>query len=153
MHLKRIRVGRYILAGSIFAVIGMLLTYGYQCWNLYLDMCEIVPEVLALLNILCGLPLVIYEGIFLGINRIFRWYNTVEICKIITLGMFFYIVLMLVIFGQIPIPYGLIPPRELAADYGKFLTQIFAIATAAFSGMVSGIVYLIKRNSFPKREF
>ena len=150
--MKRIKVGRYILVGSIFAVIGMLLTYGYQCWNLYLDMCGIAPEVLALLNILCGLPLLIYEGIFLGINRIFRWYNTAEIFKIITLGMFFYVILMLVVFCQIPIPYELIPSRELAADYGQFLTQIFTIATAVFSGMVSGIVYLMKRNTLPKRE-
>lgn len=142
--MEKIKLCKYIFVSMIFAIISMILTYGYHCLLLYLLNTHTVPanvRIWLVLYILSGLPLLVSQGIFRGLNKLFKWFNHIDIFKVITLEMVIYIILMITFFEHISVPNMLIPKGEMALGFSQIFIIVPAIITAIICGIISRCLY------------
>jgi hypothetical protein len=133
-----------VVAGTvIMTIILFAAAYLMQCLTLSLDMTAF--EVPALFG--SGLAVLIIWLLFVLIAKGSGLYNKLEGGLVILISSVMFIILMLLVFPKIDVPYSLIPRREMAADYMQLMIQIFTIAPAVLCAVVSGIIALVAKTN------
>ncbi len=135
---------RTAICALILSLIGIAATYLYQCLFCVIDAGEVKTQIRLILLFLSGLPVVITELIFvlLAIKR--PGWELKYVCLTQIIASLLFIGLLLTLFPHIPIPYILIPAREMAGNFLQLLIEMFAGAAAGICLLVGLIVFAIK---------
>lgn len=128
----------------ILSLIGIAATYAYQCLICILDAGGVKAQSILIMLVLSGLPMVIIQLVFvwLAIKR-FDW-ELKYLCLTQIITSILFIGMLLTLFPHIPIPYILIPAREMAGDFLQLLMELFAGGTAGICLLAGLIVFTIK---------
>ena len=145
MKERKIITAKEAVAVIILTAINIALTYGYQCLILMLFTDRAQAHMNEVMIYLCGVPAAVTQALFAWTGRRLMRYDVGAVCRIITAGMILYIASMFLLFPRIPVPYGLIPAREMAFGFLQFLIGIFASAAAFLCAVISMIVMYAKK--------
>ena len=126
-------------------LLGIGLTYGYQCLICFMDSKAFTFRTFLAMLLLSGGPFILMDIFFivLAIN-VMHW-QLKEVCEVLMISSILFGILMFILFPSIPVPYSLIPSGEMAMGYLQMLIGIFAAIPAGICFLASVIVLATKR--------
>ncbi|MCR5118706.1 MAG: hypothetical protein K6B44_03685 [Lachnospiraceae bacterium] len=130
-----------VIAAVILALLGIAATYGYQCLICFMDSFGFKFQTFLVMLLLSGLPMVIIQLLFVAISMNRLQWELKYVCLTHIISSILFGVLLFVLFPLIPVPYELIPAREMAMDFLQLLIGIFAAIPAGI-GVLAGLIVL-----------
>ncbi|MCR4585479.1 MAG: hypothetical protein K5686_07095 [Lachnospiraceae bacterium] len=92
--------------------------------------------------VLGGILVIMVNIVFFLLNRNNRWLSTKECALCIFSGVNIYLILMILLYPKIEVPYSLIPSAEMGFAFLQFLNQLFCCGGALIC-WIAGLILLI----------
>ena len=134
-----------ILRTIIIMVVSLAISVGLSYWW----ECHLLEKGLDNLNPvehidlwLFAIPFVACQIVFIILSAITKWFRAKSASLVIVGNSILYILLMILLFQELPVAYELSPRGEMAFGYAQVLMQFIACIPAAICGVIAGIVAL-----------
>ncbi len=132
---------RYFIGISVLVLLQSVFSYGTEL----LCMSGKSPASVLTFLVTAALIIIILNFLFIYISGRSKLFNNKESALCVFAGVNIYLVLMILVYPHIEVPYALIPKAEMGYSFIQFLNQLFCSAGAVMCWLVS-LIWLILQN-------